>query len=100
MVDDYIKRKYVLEGIKASRDGIDLGQSEDGDAFLHYSACLYRTIASNECFPSADVVEVKHGKWEIIWLGYSNTYRCSICKFKFNHTDNYCPNCGARMKHE
>lgn len=58
MPDEYIKRKDVLECIKESRDGIDWGQSEDGDAFLHYSACLYRTIASNECFPSADVAEV------------------------------------------
>lgn len=44
MADEYIKRKYVLECIKESRDGIDWGQSEDGDAFLHYSACLYRTM--------------------------------------------------------
>ena len=58
MADEYIKRKNVLECIKESRDGMDWGQSEDGDAFLHYSACLYRTIASNECFPSADVAEV------------------------------------------
>ena len=95
---DYIKRKDVLECIKESRDGIDWGQSEDGDAFLHYSACLYRTIASNECFPSADVTEVRHGEWELSFD--KNSYKCSLCKFKYRFIDNFCPNCGARMDGE
>ena len=55
---EYIKRDTVLRCIKESRENIDWGQSEDEDAFLHYSACLYRTIASIECFPATDVVEV------------------------------------------
>lgn len=55
---EYIERDTVLRCIKESRDGINWGQSEDGDAFLHYSACLYRTIASAKCIPAADVVEV------------------------------------------
>ena len=86
MVEDYIKRKDVLECIKESRDGIDWGQSEDGDAFLHYSACLYRTIASNECFPSAAVAEVRRGEWlpdvyaKDTRTGYEYlTLKCSVC---------------------
>lgn len=50
--EDAISRQTVLQCIKESRDGIDWGQSEDEDAFLHYTAALYRTIASKECFPS------------------------------------------------
>ena len=57
-MDDYISRQTVLRCIKESRDGIDWGQSEDGDAFLHYSAALYRTVASKECVHAADVVPV------------------------------------------
>ena len=53
---EYISRQAVLRCIKESRDGIDGGQSEDGDAFLHYSAALYRTVASKECVPATDVV--------------------------------------------
>lgn len=107
MADEYIKRKDVLECIKESRDGIDWGQSEDGDAFLHYSACLYRTIASNECFPSADVAEVVHGRWlwELADNGWAD-HICSKCGYTIN-TDvhvivdyNYCANCGARMNGE
>lgn len=48
--------------------------------------------------PTADVAEVKHGKWIKAWCsekdGNSN---CSEC----NHWDwsdcNYCSNCGAKM---
>ena len=50
--DDAVSRQTVLRCIKESREGIDWGQSEDEDAFLHYSAALYRTIASKECLPS------------------------------------------------
>ena len=57
-MDDLISRQAVLRCIKESRDDIDWGQSEDGDAFLHYSAALYRTVASKECVPATDVVPV------------------------------------------
>ena len=50
--EDAVSRQKVLQCIKESREGIDWGQSEDEDAFLHYSAALYRTIASKECLPS------------------------------------------------
>lgn len=72
-MDDYISRQTVLRCIKESRDDIDWGQSEDGDAFLHYSAALYRTVASKECVPDADVVPV---------------VRCKECKFREN--DDFC----------
>lgn len=52
-MDDLVSRQKVLRCIKESRENIDWGQSEDGDAFLHYSAALYRTIASKDCLPSA-----------------------------------------------
>lgn len=51
----------------------------------------------------ADVAEVKHGKWHVI---YSDNNRelvvCSICEKEYILRDgeektNYCPNCGAKM---
>ena len=49
--------------------------------------------------PTADVVEVKHGKWE---LGKSGCmYFCSNCEnwaFPREAEEwNYCPRCGAKM---
>ena len=59
--------------------------------------------------PTADVVEVKHGEWEIKTDDYDCEYmKCSVCKEEFYPSDadtvdttpNYCPNCGADMRGE
>ena len=95
---DYISRQTVLRCIKESRDGIDWGQSEDGDAFLHYSAALYRTIESEECVSAADVVPVAHGRWShIAYLKGIKVMECSHCGKRVLGSHNYCGNCGAKM---
>lgn len=52
--------------------------------------------------PTADVVEVRHGVW--LDVPYPNNpnwkprKRCSICgRFVRRKTENYCPDCGAKM---
>lgn len=56
-------------------------------------------------FPTADVTEVKHGKWIYADgdVGY-NVCRCSKCDgvvvLDEEVTYNYCPNCGAKMDGE
>ena len=52
----------------------------------------------------ADVVEVKHGRWELVTIKYypGQTVRVGYCQ-KCNEerpVDNFCPNCGARMDGE
>lgn len=53
--------------------------------------------------PTADVVEVKRGKWKREVLGstsgYGTTvmYQCSECEKMSISQYHYCPNCGARM---
>ena len=52
--------------------------------------------------PAADVVEVRHGRWEYeqFTVMYGNPYgcyRCSACGDASPHISNYCPNCGAKM---
>lgn len=45
--------------------------------------------------PEADVVEVKHGKWN----GGFHCYECSVCgSGNQEYQSNYCPQCGAKMK--
>ena len=63
--------------------------------------------------PSADVVPVKHGKWETVefceedellfeLFNQDNPRRCSECGFSYINFDtkgyNFCPNCGAKME--
>ena len=58
--------------------------------------------------PAADVVEVKHGRWEFVDF-VSPTLKCSVCgglapmdccgDYHRERTD-YCPNCGAKMDGE
>ena len=58
--------------------------------------------------PTADVVEVKHGKWEYEYIYNDNTYECSVCTEPWTliagkpNENNmyYCPNCGAKMDKE
>ena len=49
-------------------------------------------------FPTADVVEVRHGRW----IDDETAYICSVC-FHGSPSGakwNYCPNCGAKMDGE
>ena len=60
-----------------------------------------------ESQPTADVQEVRHGKWrsEIVkitdWRGKEQSYyqpnSCSICHTGLRVRTNFCPNCGAKM---
>ena len=60
--------------------------------------------------PTADVAEVKHGKWLVIedelWKG-GGRYECSACGYGFSFDGYfeldelpYCPHCGAKMEVE
>ena len=60
--------------------------------------------ANRSINPTADVVEVRHGRWETetdydeFW-GELDYYKCSLCgnlELRDKQTP-YCPNCGARM---
>lgn len=51
--------------------------------------------------PAADVVEVRHGRWERVDYGNGcYNYHCSSCRHipRENIRSNYCPNCGADMR--
>lgn len=57
-------------------------------------------IVEIEGAPTAEVVEVKHGKWEYIGTDkHGNVFRCSNCALRIglDYETTYCPNCGAKM---
>lgn len=101
---DYIKREDVLE---FSRIFVDQVWETGG-----YRNCttIAVPVEKIEEIPSADVVEVRHGKWEVglcynHYLKGALESKCSICGswnlFDFNGYNcesNFCPNCGADMR--
>ena len=50
--------------------------------------------------PTADAVEVKHGRWVQQPLNGTHIWRCSKCETIGSPQWNYCPKCGARMIEE
>lgn len=93
MVEDYIKR---FDALKFSVAIVGKLFSEEFD--------IKQEIQK---IPSADVVEVKHGKWVngdvdgIGACGIEYRYKkCSICDYEYSFPIkyNFCPNCGCDMR--
>ncbi len=68
------------------------------------SDCDWMAFIDKE--PAADVVEVRHGRWEstgvlVGLMNFEYFYRCTACGRRGGDTKtNYCPNCGAKMDKE
>ena len=99
-MSDYIKREDAIAFFNPQRETDRINKTLD----YEYAMALIKAI------PSADVVEVKHGKWQITDAYPHNVY-CSECHKRFAQTHwavwedgslprNYCPNCGADMRGE
>ena len=50
--------------------------------------------------PTADVAEVRHGRWLCVDTNTEQFFLCNRCKKKEYWESNYCPNCGAKMDEE
>ena len=98
-MSEYIEREFALNVLCRENCGHD-----------------YEANKCNNCYtsnfinylPTADVAEVKHGKWievqkENIWNDIVPVLECSACgKYTVGTrgimtNSNYCPNCGAKM---
>ena len=95
----YIERETTLKII----DNYEKTVNADGKVIVK----AIRDIVDIIC-PTADVVEVRHGKWEKQqFIGRSGffsvkDFTCSNCFENFAVEQgkglmNYCPNCGAKM---
>lgn len=83
----------------------DYIKREDAERLLRYDflGALTEDERVNELnmIPSADVVEVRHGRWEdgkgnLMRWGSHLTY-CSECHEESEYMDRFCGNCGAKM---
>ena len=95
MTDDYIYRDDAVSRMS------ELLVSE-----LHMTRCptwneVYNAIGE---LPSADVVQVVHGKWIDEDPAFAEYFaNCSVCGYEIDvHNErgyfNFCPNCGAKME--
>lgn len=87
---EYIERERFIHHLEMCIDNVrnTNGVTED------FEICL-RALKNQ---PTADVVEVKHGRWKKI----QNYALCSNCKHEVNwgckdFLSPYCPKCGAKM---
>ena len=87
---EYIERAAAMDAI--------LGLTIADPAVAQYADAVCYHLQN---LPAADVVEVRHGRWEMV--PYNGVYdiRCSSCGYcpgiRF-YSSNYCPNCGALMR--
>lgn len=79
-------------------DAIDSIDTVQG---LNNAVFIYDVIQAIDNAPTADVQEVKHGRWE---LKTKTNAHCSNCDFiRSIETQigwKYCPKCGAKMEDE
>lgn len=69
-----------------------------------YNDCMSMVENTVNVYSTADVAEVKHGKWmlEREPNGKPYCYHCSVCDDDYHFIGiktqyRYCPNCGAKM---
>lgn len=62
---------------------------------------IYKIMQMLDNAPTADVQEVRHGKWQLQPVGIGYCWECSVChmnpRFYSMENTKYCPNCGAKM---
>ena len=98
---EYIDREalmFHIAGVKSHIKG-------DSDWQIGYRDALQAVGEVVQTFPTADVVEVRHGKWISASQkkGVNIGVKCSLCGARikysefFNGNHNYCHKCGAKM---
>lgn len=107
---DYIKRTDVQDVLNS----IAFDYLKDNTFQCDFAAGVVTHLKDDIAeIPAADVVEVKHGKWEYDPDGNDwglGAWRCSLCQCKNDNLgmgkhinpyqfagSKYCPNCGAKM---
>ena len=96
---EYIEREALIDAVESIdwysvyKGKLTAGAPNTENA-LYKASSIYAVIDNA---PSADVAQVRHGRWI---ASHDEFCACSICKYPvyvgWNQT-NYCPNCGAKM---
>lgn len=87
-MSDYIKREDALSAVIHAMRNLN----HECEAIMDFYRALW-------VIPDGDVVEVKHGKWEIKTVRGESELYCSVCGNSSGilYEYRFCPNCGAKM---
>ena len=88
---EYIEREAAIEWVDDLVDTMSVCTSID--ECLGMKSMKSRALGVLHDIPAADVVEVRHGRWN---NGYE-VQNCSECGYRGKRSYKYCPNCGAKM---
>lgn len=108
----YISRDGILKDLQEELELDSIYYNDDVNKGI--TEGLKLAIKNIKRFPTADVVEVRHGEWkDDNRLTHSAKFRCSVCDglayfpqptrdktWKRCCPYKYCPNCGAKMDGE
>jgi formylmethanofuran dehydrogenase subunit E len=112
-MDDLISRQDAIDAVAFDityAKAFDKETGEVKELFAEGNYELKKAIDRIKELPSVDTVEVRRGRWEVIF--YDNIpkiAKCSECgealfftkeDYPIRHISNYCPNCGAKMDAE
>lgn len=93
IMDEYIKKNQALCCFSGWVD--QYGDFHEADEMIEYQRI--------EQLPAADVVPVRHGRWETDGMmmddGEYLMTRCTACgeAYEYGYNMPFCPNCGAKM---
>ena len=107
---EYIEKATVLNLLKKINP-VDFGSIFDYEAHGAVQECLREISYRVEDMPTADVEEVRHGRWIVHFDHFTPYQKCSVCGFEIPlvvATENeaeiclykHCPECIARMDKE
>jgi hypothetical protein len=99
---EYIERKELIAEIGVVISRIKRNPYDSKDETKGTLCGLAYAIGCIKSHPTADVVEIKYGKWRLETDEEMPDFMfklvvCSVCGSKSNQMYRYCPCCGAKM---
>ena len=100
-VGDTISRQAAIDALMAWEEGSFWDEEclkHRGEPYWVAPSDVIEQLPSAQ--PTIEAEPIRRGRWEVVDYEEPRRYGCSACKRLVWHTENYCPNCGARMEDE
>ena len=95
---EYIDREAFKKSVEERYCKQCKAEGKDHNGCLCRACWVDDMLDDVECFKTADVVPVVHGRWMPFHSEAAGDIQyCSICGIGFDAKTDYCPHCGAKM---